>query len=155
MKTPRSSSLETAQQHFDEKPCPAEQQAARPRGWVGVVAAWVLMGSLTGANAARLPVAAASASADDGNVPANTLDGSLSTRWSAQGDGQWIRFDLGTNQTVGSVKIAWHNGDQRQSLFDVQTSGNGSTWTTVFSGRSSGATTALEGYPTTEGSARY
>jgi hypothetical protein len=35
-------------------------------------------------------VASVSASADDGNVPANTLDDNLGTRWSAKGDGQWI-----------------------------------------------------------------
>jgi len=41
----------------------------------------------------------------------NALDGSIATRWSAQGDGQWIRFDLGTNQTIGSVSIAWYQAD--------------------------------------------
>jgi len=131
-----------------------------PNGWprrVRGLAAWAVIGvcSVMSANAARLPVVSASASADDGNVPANTIDGSLSTRWSADGDGQWIRFDLGTNQTLGSAKIAWHNGNQRQSRFDVQTSSNGSTWTTVFSGESSGTTAALENYTTTEASGRY
>src|SRR5262249_40599517 len=53
-------------------------------------------------NAAPLPVASVTASADDGNVPANVLDGSLATRWSAQGDGQWIRFDLGTTRNIGA-----------------------------------------------------
>lgn len=49
------------------------------------------------------------ARANDGNVPANTVDGSLSTRWSAEGDGQWIRYDLGSSKTVertGPVLIA-------------------------------------------------
>jgi len=41
------------------------------------------------------PVASVVASANDGNLPQNTLDNSLATRWSAQGDGQWIRYDLG------------------------------------------------------------
>ncbi|NLG85578.1 MAG: discoidin domain-containing protein, partial [Firmicutes bacterium] len=34
-----------------------------------------------------LPIVAVSASADDGNVPANAIDGDLDTRWSALGDG--------------------------------------------------------------------
>jgi hypothetical protein len=55
----------------------------------------------------RLSVASVTASADDGNVPANAVDDSLSTRWSAQGDGQWIRFDLGSQATTKSVRIAW------------------------------------------------
>src|SRR5262245_51346696 len=47
---------------------------------------------VVGASADRLPAVSATASADDGNVPANALDGSLVTRWSAFGDGQWIFF---------------------------------------------------------------
>src|SRR5688572_7103651 len=95
--------------------------------------------NLTSAQTVRLAVNSVSASADDGNVAANTVDGSLSTRWSAQGDGQWIRFELAMSRTIGSVKIAWHNGDLRRAIFDLQTSADGTSWTTVFSGQSSGA----------------
>jgi len=124
---------------------------------VGVLILVVLAGgfNLRGADAVRLPVVSAVASADDGNVPANTLDGLLATRWSANGDGQWIHFDLGTTQAVGSVKIAWHSGNLRQSNFEVQTSGNGSNWTTVLSSQSSGTTTALENYPITQANGRH
>src|ERR1051325_11656285 len=103
----------------------------------------------------RVPVATATASANDGNVPANAIDGSLSTRWSASRDGQWLKLDLGLPASIGSVKIAWYKGDQRIALFDVQTSANGTTWTTVFSGVSSGSTTALESYDVTDSSAQY
>jgi F5/8 type C domain len=104
---------------------------------------------------AELPVASVSASADDGNVPANTLDGSLATRWSAEGDGQWISFDLGGTATVTSLRIAWYQGNQRQSRFDVQTSATGASWATVFTGSSSGTTTALEPVDVTDSSARF
>jgi pimeloyl-ACP methyl ester carboxylesterase len=103
----------------------------------------------------KLPVAAAIASADDGNVPANALDGSIATRWSASGDGQWIRFDLGASKSIGSIRLAWHKGDLRRAQFDVQTSSDASTWTTVFTGQSSGTTTNLETYDVTDASARY
>src|SRR5947207_2601061 len=109
----------------------------------------------TDAMAGGLSVAGVSASANDGNVPANTLDGSLSTRWSASGDGQWILFDLGASQTVGAVSIAWYKGDQRSSLLEIQTSANASTWTTVFAGASSGKTAALESYDFNDSAARY
>src|SRR5258705_10761163 len=105
-----------------------------------VVVGMLWAGTALGATAERLTVASASASADDGNVPANTLDGSLTTRWSANGDGQWIRFDLGSPTNVGSVKIAWYKGNLRNCRFDIQTSKTGTDWTTVFTGQSSGTT---------------
>ncbi|NRN71366.1 Chondroitinase-B, partial [Kibdelosporangium sp. 4NS15] len=93
---------------------------------------------------------------DDGNVPANTIDGDLTTRWSAEGDGVWIRYDLGSAQTVGSVSIAWHKGDTRRDTFDVQLSGDGSSWTTVLAGKtSSGTTLQPQNYDFADGSARY
>jgi hypothetical protein len=102
-----------------------------------------------------VPGTSVTASADDGNVPANTVDGSLATRWSAQGDGQWIRLDLGTTKTVSFVKIAFYVGDTRTSTFDVQTSTDGTNWTTRASDTSSGTTTALETTDFTDVSARY
>ena len=111
--------------------------------------------NLLGADPVRLPVASASASADDGNVAANTLDGSLTSRWSAQGDGQWIRFDLGSLVALGAVKIAWYRGNERSSRFDIQTSGDAANWTTVFSGASSGGTLGLESYDATDSVGRY
>jgi hypothetical protein len=95
------------------------------------------------------------ASADDGNVPANTVDNNLTTRWSAQGDGQWIRYDLGTTRTISYVKIAFYSGDTRTSTFDVQTSSDGTTWTTRTSRTSSGTSTALETFDFADVSARY
>jgi len=112
---------------------------------------------LTPATAAKLTVPGSSvtASADDGNVPANAVDGSLATRWSANGDGQWIRFDLGSTRTVTSVRIAFYNGNLRTSSFDVQTSPDGTTWTNRGAFTSSGTTTALETFNSTDAAARY
>src|SRR5262245_36864408 len=73
-----------------------------------LVVATTWAGSLMSSFAGQVPVVSVSASADDGNIPANTVDGSLATRWSASGDGQWIRFDLGSATNVASVKIAWY-----------------------------------------------
>src|SRR5438128_5499237 len=65
-----------------------------------------LAGSLT-----ALFVVAVVASANDGNVPQNTRDNNLATRWSAQGDGQWIRYDLGAVAAMDQVDIAWYLGE--------------------------------------------
>src|SRR5207247_51070 len=87
-----------------------------------------------------VPVASVVASGDDGNVPQNTLDNDLATRWSASGDGQWIRYDLGAVMAVGPVNIAWYRGNEWASAFDIEVSLDAVTWTRVFTGRSSGQT---------------
>jgi hypothetical protein len=89
------------------------------------------------------------------NVPANTLDGDLRTRWSAEGDGQWIQYDLGVPQTVDRVLIAWHQGDLRQARFDIEVSPDAATWRQVFSGRSSGVTVTLQAYDFTDVETQY
>lgn len=108
-----------------------------------------------GSSAQKLAVVAVTASGDDGNVPANTLDGDLGTRWSANGDGQWIQYDLGAVKTVAYVKIAFYKGDQRVAFFDILVSTNGSSWTQVYSGQSSGTTNALQTFDFGDVAARY
>src|SRR5438445_532633 len=100
-----------------------------------------------------LPVVSVAASANDGNIPQNTLDNNLATRWSAQGDGQCIPYDLCAIAALDHVDIAWYLGDTRVSYFDIQVSLDTVTWTKVFSGQSSGQTLQLESYafPTTSG----
>src|SRR6266480_974971 len=109
--------------------------------------------SIVAADLTPLTAASVVASANDGNVPQNTLDKSLATRWSAQGDGQWIRFGLGALATVDHLDIAWYLGNTRIAHFDIQVSLDTVTWTKVFSGQSSGQTLQLERYafPTTSG----
>src|SRR5437870_2739367 len=102
-----------------------------------------------------LSVAAVVASGNDGNVPQNTLDNNLATRWSAYGDGQWIRYDLGALTAINAVSIAWYLGTTRSTHFDIQVSLDTVTWTTVFSGQSSGQTLQLETYAFPPVAARY
>ena len=85
-------------------------------------------------------------STDDGNVAANVLDKNLTTRWSASGDGQWIKFCLGRDSIpVNKISIAFYSGDTRVSTFDIQVSHDGTTWTNALTGaKSSGTGTALE-----------
>lgn len=62
-------------------------------------------------------------------VPGNVLDGvwgedaeSQQSRWSASGQGQWLQFDLGTEQTVTYVNIAFLNARERLSSFEISAS---------------------------------
>ena len=54
-----------------------------------------------------------------------------------------------------SVDISWYNGNQRVNTFDIAVSNDGTTFTTVFSGKSSGTTTAAEKYDFADTQARY
>lgn len=87
-----------------------------------------------------------SASSNDGNIPQNTLDLNLSTRWSALGSGQWIRYNLGNLSHISNVSIAFYQGNLRRQNFTISVSVNGSTWQKVYSNLSSGNTLSLENY---------
>lgn len=122
------------------------------------VAGTVVVAAPAGAVGPRLSVTGVTASGDDGNVPANAVDGNPSTRWSDEGDGVWIRFDLGANRDIGSLSIAWHNGAEREAEFAVQTAdaGSPSSWTTVVGRRSaSGDTASPESYDFADTNDRY
>jgi poly(beta-D-mannuronate) lyase len=105
-----------------------------------------------------IPASAVTASTYDtanNAVPANAVDGNLSTRWAGQGDGAFITFDLGPSQTVSYVKIAWYQGNTRTENFEIRTSSDGLAFTTVWSGNSSGTTTNFETYDFTDVTTRY
>jgi hypothetical protein len=72
------------------------------------------------------------------------LDGSLATRWSHQGIGQWLQLELAHALAFDRVQIAFYQGDTRITYFDIQVSTDGTTWEQVFTGQSSGTTNALE-----------
>ena len=100
-------------------------------------------------------VAQVSASTDDGNIPANTLDNNYGTRWSALGDPQWLQYDLQSTQKVDAVSAAFYVGNTRFNYFKLLTSLDGVNWITNFTGQSSGATTNLERFNLPETWARY
>lgn len=85
-----------------------------------------------------------SASSHDGNGPSNTVDGSLSTRWSANGDGQWIDFSLEGEKTITEVNLAWYKGDQRAAHFTLSVQTAGGAWVELYSGTASGSTAGFE-----------
>lgn len=98
------------------------------------------------------------ASADDGNVASNTIDSDLTTRWSANGnDGsQWIQYDFGSEVPLSGVSIAFYKGDSRNTYFRIESSNDGSTWTTEIDSTSSGDTLEQEEFAFAETvTARY
>src|SRR5215203_564795 len=83
---------------------------------------------------------------NDGNVPQNTLDNNLNTRWSNLGLPSWIQYDLGESQPICSVDIAWYRGNLRVNTFTISVSNDGINYQHIFSGQSSGKTAGLESY---------
>jgi beta-glucosidase len=88
---------------------------------------------------------------EGGNAPAAALDGRTNTRWSSLfSDPQWLQVDLGATASITSVKLIWENA--YATAFQIQTSPNASTWTTIYS-----TTTGTGGTQTLNvtGSGRY
>ncbi|MDW0137690.1 MAG: Ig-like domain-containing protein [Nitrososphaeraceae archaeon] len=103
-----------------------------------------------------LPISGVTASGYQlGNPPSNAIDADLSTRWANDGVGSWISADLGSTQNICSVDIGWYNGNTRQYHFVIATSTDGSTFTNVFNGDSSGTSVSSEKYTISNINARY
>jgi hypothetical protein len=108
-------------------------------------------GSCGTANAALGKPATASSVENAGTPASAAVDGNAGTRWSsAFSDPQWIRVDLGATQSICQVVLQWEGAYGR--AFQIQTSTNDSTWTTVHS-----TTTGAGGTQTINvaGSGRY
>ncbi|GAA2642756.1 hypothetical protein GCM10010399_90990 [Dactylosporangium fulvum] len=84
---------------------------------------------------------------------AQAFDGNTGTRWaSAEGsDPQWIQVDLGATRAVTHVNLSWEAA--YGTAYQLQTSHDGTTWTTISSTTTgNGATDDLTGLT---GSGRY
>jgi hypothetical protein len=82
---------------------------------------------------------------------AYAVDGNLGTRWSSGwSDPQWLEVDLGATHTVTKVVLYWERA--YATAFQIQVSGNGTTWTDLYS-----TTTGAGGVQTLRlsGSGRY
>jgi hypothetical protein len=103
------------------------------------------------ANAALGRPATASTVENPTFAAGNAVDGNPGTRWSsAFSDPQWIQVDLGSARAICQVQLSWEAA--YASAYQLQTSTNGTTWTTVFSTASgAGGTQTL----TVAGTGRY
>lgn len=87
------------------------------------------------------------ASTNDGNVPENTLDNNLNTRWSAEGVGQYVEYCLTDVKALESISIAFARGNERTATFDVMATLDGVNYTNVISDQvTSGNTLEKETY---------
>ncbi|WP_046757231.1 polysaccharide lyase family 7 protein [Kordia jejudonensis] len=114
--------------------------------------------TLQAKNSEIIPVSV-SANGDDGNVPQNTLDGSLGTRWSSNGyNGKYITYDLGSVKSVSSVKLAFYKGNQRKAYFKIRVGTSIYNLQTIVDKKTSGSsgnTNGLETYTFNTVNVRY
>jgi hypothetical protein len=88
--------------------------------------------------------ATASTNSAAADTPANAIDGNLNTRYSSdavQTPGMWFQINLGTTQTLNQITMnegAWP-GDYAVG-YAVQTSTNGTTFTTIATGNGTSST---------------
>jgi hypothetical protein len=96
----------------------------------------------------NLPVSGVTSSGSQPTFPpTNAIDNKLNTKWwSTFIVKPFITLDLGGLKSVCSVDIAWADGSSHPYLFDVSVSTDGTTFTNVLSGTSTGTTTSPEKY---------
>jgi acyl-homoserine lactone acylase PvdQ len=91
-------------------------------------------------------------SAQSGNPAANAVDGNPGSRWaSSWDDNQWLRIDLGSARPVARVSVRWEAA--YASAYRIETSADGTTWTTAASVTSGHGGSENVAFPAT--SARY
>ena len=76
---------------------------------------------------------ATASSTESAAYPASdAVDGNTGTRWSsAFSDPQWLQVDLGATASITSVTLQWEAA--YATAFQIQTSSDGTNWTTIYS----------------------
>jgi hypothetical protein len=108
-------------------------------------------GGCSTTNLAQGRTATASSTESVAFPASSAVDGNLGTRWSSGfNDPQWLQVDLGSTRSICRVTLNWETA--YATAFQIQTSANASTWTTIYS-----TTTGTGGTQTLNvtGSGRY
>jgi hypothetical protein len=76
---------------------------------------------------------ATASSTQSASFPASAaVDGNTGTRWSsAFSDPQWLQVDLGSTASISQVVLQWETA--YATAFQIQTSPDGTNWTTIYS----------------------
>jgi F5/8 type C domain/Fibronectin type III domain len=86
----------------------------------------------SGTNLALNQPAYASSTQGAGYPASAAADDNFNTRWSsASSDPQWLAVDLGATHTISQVVLYWESAYAK--AFQIQTSNDGTTWTTIYS----------------------
>ena len=121
------------------------------------LAAALLGGTAHSAEAATLlsqGKTATASSVENATFPASAaVDGNTGTRWSsAFSDPQWLEVDLGATASISQVVLQWETA--YATAFQIQTSSDGTNWTTIYSTSTSTGTGGTQTLNVT-GTGRY
>lgn len=119
--------------------------------WVSISEVAINPGASTSPVECKPPVIAAigATGSQAPNVPQNTIDNDLTTRWSNLGPSS-IEFELGNSQPVCKVDISWYRGNSRVNTFEISASNDKKSYQTIFSGTSNGMKITPESYDVKE-----
>lgn len=81
------------------------------------------------------------ATTSQNNLRYGSYDRDISTRWSANGDGEWLVHDLGEVKKLDAVAVAFYLGSARKYTFDIAVSADGVNYTPMITGMTSSGTT--------------
>jgi beta-glucosidase len=120
----------------------AARRHPRYRALGTLVAALAMVAAFLGGPASRAGAAsvllsqgqpATASSLENASFPAsNAVDGNTGTRWSsAFSDPQWLQVDLGASASITQVVLQWEAA--YATAFQIQTSPDGTNWTSIFS----------------------
>jgi hypothetical protein len=85
----------------------------------------------------------------------SAIDNNITSYWSSYGSGQWVQFDMGSDVPIGHAGISFYQGTQTEYPFRIDTSLDGTVWSTVYSGFSIGRTAEIMPYDFADTTARY
>ncbi len=89
------------------------------------------------------------------NPPEDAFDGNMSTKWSGEGNGEWIMKNYCVNQLFETVSIAFGLGDQRIYYFSIEVSSDGINFTEIFEGQSSGSSLQFQDFDVVDTEGKY
>jgi quinoprotein glucose dehydrogenase len=89
-----------------------------------------------------------------GNDPAHAIDGSVNSRWSAEGKDQWLQLKLDKETTFSTFEAGFSRGTRRYA-FTIRTSSDGKKWEEAFSGKNAGKGDQVAKFEIPETSGRF
>ena len=71
------------------------------------------------------------------DYPVNAIDGNITTKWSSDGDDKWLLFTLDGPNKISYLALAFLQGQNYESYFDILASRDNTTWDKILTGEAS------------------